>query len=181
MRPTTAVLAAWLIVGGLAGAVSAQTGELEYEVKAAFLLNFSRYVTWPADRLKPPFRICLYGSNPFGRRLRDAVTGESWQNRPMEVREVQTLVEGQSCHLLYIPDSAGDVLADHWSGQTMPILTVGEDERFLAQGGMVRLFLENNKVRFSINQTAAETARLQVSSRLLRLAREVIAPTGGAR
>ena len=182
MRILRAIVATWLVAGtAVAGPMSAQTGELEYEVKAAFLLNFSRYVTWPADRLKPPFRICVYGSNPFGRWLRNAVSGERWQNGPMDVREIQTLVEGQACHLLYVPDTAGDVLADHWSGQTLPILTVGEPERFLEQGGMIRLFVENNKVRFSINQTAAETAHLHISSRLLRLAREVIAPTAGGR
>lgn len=177
MRTLTAVLGLWLVVGSAGtGRLCAQAGELEYEVKAAFLLNFSRYVTWPADRLRPPFRICVYGSNPFGRWLREAVSGERWQNGPMEVREIQTFIEAQACHLLYLPDSAGDVLADHWSGRTLPILTVGEHEHFLEQGGMIRLFLENNKVRFSINQTAADTAHLQISSRLLRLARSVVAP-----
>ena len=65
-------------------------------------------------------------------------------------------------------------------GQTKSDLPTGR-ERFLAQGGMIRLFLDSNRVRFSINQVAAETAQLQISSRLLRLAREVIAPTIGDR
>ena len=182
MRAIITAIVAWLVVGGgLTVRVWAQPGDLEYEVKAAFLLNFSRYVTWPAEKLTPPFRICVYGSNPFGRHLSDAVSGEHWRNGPMEVHEIQTLMEGRACHVLYVPAAAGDVLADHWPNATLPVLTVGENERFLTQGGMIRLFLDNNKVRFSINQTAAETAQLQVSSRLLRLAREVIAPTGGGR
>jgi hypothetical protein len=182
MRTVIAAIVSWLVVGSaLTVRVSAQPGDLEYEVKAAFLLNFSRYVTWPAEKMTPPFRICVYGSNPFGRHLRDAVSGEHWQNGRMEVHEIQTLMEGRACHVLYVPAAAGDVLADHWPNGTMPVLTVGENERFLMQGGMIRLFLDNNKVRFSINLTAAETAQLQISSRLLRLAREVIAPTAGDR
>ena len=182
MRTVIAAIVSWLVVGSaLTVRVSAQPGDLEYAVKAAFLLNFSRYVTWPAGKLAPPFRICVYGSNPFGQRLSDAVSGERWQNGPMEVHQIQTLIEGRVCHILYVPDEAGDVLAEHWPNGTLPILTVGESERFLAQGGMIRLFLDSNKVRFSINQVAAETAQLQISSRLLRLAREVIAPNTGDR
>jgi hypothetical protein len=182
MQSLAAVVASWLLVGVVfAGRVSAQPSDLEYEVKAAFLLNFSRYVTWPAEKLAPPFRICVYGSNPFGRRLSEAVSGERWQDGPIEVREIQTLFEGRSCHILYIPEAAGDVLVDHWAGGTLPTLTVGEHERFVAQGGMIRLFLENNKVRFSVNLAAAETAQLHISSRLLRLAREVIGTAGRRR
>ncbi len=75
-----------------------------------------------------------------------------------------------------MPDAAGDVLGDHWTGGALPTLTVGETSGFLTQGGMIRFFLENNRVRFSINQTIAESAGLQISSRLLRLARSVSRP-----
>ena len=162
-----------------ATSVPAQSDGLEYDVKAAFLLNFSRYVTWPAERQKPPFRICIYGSNPFGRRLTDAVSGEHWQDAPIEVRILESLGDGRLCHILYVPDAAGDVLGDHWTVGASPTLTVGEDERFLTQGGMIRFFVDNNRVRFSINQVAAESAGLQISSRLLRLARSVVAPEPG--
>lgn len=177
MRRRLACLVALLsLMPWFSASAPAQNEGLEYDVKAAFLLNFSRYVTWPAERQKPPFRICIYGSNPFGRRLAEAVSGERWQSQPMEVRILQLLSDGRSCHILYVPDAAGDVLGDHWTGGALPTLTVGEDERFLTQGGMIRFFLENNRVRFSINQTIAESAGLQISSRLLRLARSVVAP-----
>jgi hypothetical protein len=62
----------------------------------------------------------------------------------------------------------------------LPVLTVGEHEEFLTDGGMIRLFVEDNKVRFSINQKAADAAGILISSRLLRLARAVIGTTGGS-
>ena len=173
-------LAGFVVLLSVAPLVSAsapaQNPGIEYDVKAAFLLNFSRYVTWPAERTKPPFRICVYGSNPFGSRLTVAVSGERWQGAPIDVRMLQTLSDGRACHILYVPDAEGDVLGDHWSVGDVPTLTVGEHERFLAQGGMIRFFLENNRVRFSINLVNAESAGLQISSRLLRLARSVVAP-----
>ena len=175
MRRHAACLVALLALSPpFSTSVPAQPVGIEYDVKAAFLLNFSRYVTWPAERMKPPFRICLYGSNPFGRRLTDAVDGERWLDAPMEVHTLEFLGDGRSCHILYVPAAAGDVLGDHWRGSAVPTLTVGEDERFLSQGGMIRFFLENNRVRFSINQSTAESAGLQISSRLLRLARSVV-------
>lgn len=167
------------VVPLVSAAARAQNAGLEYDVKAAFLLNFSRYVTWPAERSQPPFKICVYGSNPFGRRLTDAVRGELWQNRSIEVHVLETLSEGRTCHILYLPAAAGDVLGDHWPIDAGATLTVGEHERFLTQGGMIRFFLENNRVRFSINQMTAEEAGLQISSRLLRLARVVVPPDKG--
>jgi hypothetical protein len=156
-------------------AVSAQPSVLEYDVKAVFLLNFSRYVTWPAARLTPPFRICVVDPNPFGRRLTAAVDGERWQGAPVEVLDIESLRDAQACHLLYVPSAATDHFIDAQKRYSVGgVLTVGETRDFLTQGGMVRLFLENNRVRFSVNQSAAESAGLQISSRLLRLARSVV-------
>jgi hypothetical protein len=175
MRRRLPLLVALLSFGPLLSTSAPTQNEgLEYDVKAAFLLNFSRYVTWPPDRLKPPFRICVYGSNPFGRRLTDAVRGERWQEQSIDVRVLETLAEGRACHILYVPAAAGDVLGDHWPVDARATLTVGEHENFLTEGGMIRFFLEDNRVRFSINQMTAEAAGLQISSRLLRLARTVV-------
>jgi YfiR/HmsC-like len=153
------------------------TDGLEYDVKAVFLLNFSRYITWPQERLTPPFRICVLEPDPFGRRLAAAIDGERWQDGKIEVREVPEVLSARNCHLLYVPRAAARAFAEdatELAGE--PVLTVGETRNFLAHGGMIRFFLESNKVRFSINQANAESVRLQISSRLLRLAREVIEP-----
>jgi len=153
----------------------AQQPSLEYDVRAAFILNFVRYVEWPPAHRQPPLRICVLGENPFGDRLTAVVAGEQWQGAAIEVQVVPDLGRGAECHLMYVPGSATSRFT---SGAALlagrAVLTVGEHEHFLDQGGIMRLFLENNRVRFSVNQQSADRAGLQMSSRLLRLARAVI-------
>jgi uncharacterized protein DUF4154 len=169
----------WLLClsGPCSAELSAQAEGLEYDVKAVFLLNFSRYVTWPQERLTPPFRICVLEPDPFGRRLAAVIEGERWQDGTIEVREVPEVVSARNCHLLYVPAAAASAFAEDAKELARePVLTVGETEAFLTHGGMIRLFLESKKVRFSVNRAAAESVHLQISSRLLRLAREVVEP-----
>ena len=158
---------------------AAQQPSLEYDVRAAFVLNFARYVEWPPDERTPPLQICLLASNPFGNRLEAVVSGEQWNGGAISVRVVPEIGAAGACHLLYVPEADSTRFAQGLSAIAgLPVLTVGEEREFLAHGGMIRLFLENNRVRFSVNQKAADAAGLHVSSRLLRLAREVIGPTG---
>jgi hypothetical protein len=160
-----------LSVAAWSGSLAARQAPPEYDVKAVFVLNFVRYVEWPADRRRPPLRICVLERNPFGDRLASVVQGEPWHGGSIEVSTVADMSRATECHLLYVP-----VTARFNSSPLVgkPILTVGEHEQFLERGGMIRLFLEDNKVRFSINQRAAESVGLVISSRLLRLARNVI-------
>jgi hypothetical protein len=165
------------VVAQLSGA--AQRASLEHEVKAAFVLNFTRYVDWPAARRAAPFRLCVLRDAPFSGRLASVVTGENWHGGAIEVEVVTELRQTQDCHLLYVPAVSETAFA---AGQSQlhgrPVLTVGEHDHFLDHDGMIRLFVDQNKVRFSINQRAASAAGLQISSRLLRLAREVIGMVG---
>ena len=164
-------------VASLATLSDARQPSAEYDVKAAFVLNFVRYVEWPQARRVPPLDACVLATNPFGDRLDAVVSGEQWQGGAIEVRLVQDMRRATDCHVLYVPDTAADRFASGVSAIAgLPVLTVGEHERFLEQGGMIRLFVEQNRVRFSINQRTADSAGLVISSRLLRLARSVIDP-----
>jgi len=155
----------------------AQGTGLEYDVKAAFLLNFTRYVEWPASRARAPFRMCLLTSNPFGKRLETVVAGETWQEEAISVKVVRELGDTPDCDLLYVPADATDRFAGNRRQiASRPILTVGETRRFFTSDGMIQLFVQDGKVRFSINQRAAALAGLTISSRLLRLARELVPP-----
>jgi hypothetical protein len=165
----------------LSTATAARQRPLEYDVKAAFVLNFVRYVEWPSTHHVPPLRLCVLDTNPFGTRLQTVTSGEQWQGAGIDVRVVSGMREGAGCHLLYVPDTAaGRFVAGISALSGLPVLTVGEHERFLEQGGMIRLFVEENRVRFAINQKAADSVGLLISSRLLRLARMVIGSEGGA-
>jgi hypothetical protein len=159
------------------GARPLQSPSLEYDVKAAFLINFARYVEWPpAVRRDRSFGLCVLEPDPFGDRLETAVAGELWETRPIAIRRLTDLSDLRECHLLYVPAAAAGLYAEAKKTQLskLPILTVGEANDFVKNGGMIQLLVEQNRVKFFINQRAADAVGLRVSSRLLRLARLVI-------
>lgn len=154
----------------------------DIQVKAAFLLNFGRYATWP----RPPennFLICVLGHDPFGQTLDSIVAGEKIASQPAEVRRVQTVQEASSCHVLYISDSEELRLqATLVSLAKTPVLTVSDAPRFADQGGMIQFVLDGNRVRFIVNLGAAQRAGLTLSSELLKVAKTVTGNgSGGGR
>jgi hypothetical protein len=158
------------------GVVHAQEATLEYRVKAAYLYNFTKYVEWPPAALgSGPLTLCVAGRNPFGSALSDIVRGEEIGNRPIAVRVLLEPEDG--CHVIFVPQGAATP-AYLRSARMRPILTIGEGADFIAQGGIISFIVEGGRVRFEIDQVAAERVGLRVSSRLLRLAR---APEQSAR
>ena len=147
----------------------------EYEVKAAFLLNFIKFVEWPEieSQRSAPIAICIVGDDPFGRTLDQMVEGETVGDRKIAIHRVRAVPETDTtCHLAFLSKSvreAGKLIA----GLSTGILTVGEGENFLRDGGMIAFVVDNRRVRFDINTTAIRTAGLRVSSRLLTVARSV--------
>jgi len=146
----------------------------EYQVKAAFLLNFTKFVEWPAgDASKPdaPISICILGEDPFGHTLDQIVEGETVNGRRVTVQRLKE-EQPKACEVLFVSSSEKNVkkvLDDLPTG----VLTVGEGEGFLRAGGAIAFVLENRRVRFDINQNAARNAKLKISSKLLNVARSV--------
>lgn len=146
----------------------------EYEVKAAFLLNFARLVEWP-DAARPgprqPIVFSVLGSPEveaaITRGVGDSVVGD----HPVVVKRVSEPGEVGGSHVLFVTRdgarSAGDLLQ---AARSHAALTVGESEGFAAEGGVINFFTEDRKLRFEINPEAARSAGLKISSRLLRLA-----------
>lgn len=158
---------------GAAAQLRAQSAALEYQVKAAYLFNFIKFVDWPASAASGPLTICVARPDPFGTALTDIVQGESIGGRATVVRSI-----GQpdpACHVVFVPRStaAATYLA---AARNVPVLTVGETPHFGEDGGIIDFVLDGGMVRFEINQDAAKLAGLTISSRLLRLART---PTHG--
>jgi hypothetical protein len=148
----------------------------EYQVKAAFLLNFTRFIEWPQSAFSSPnapFRICIAGRDPFGGALTAIIGGERVNSHPLMVEKLEGgQVSFSHCPMIFFPRSENNEAA------LIPrlgrgVLTVGETEDFLRIGGIIRFVLENNRVRFDVNQTAARRAGLLISSRLLKIARYV--------
>jgi hypothetical protein len=168
-----------LILLLLLGPLTATTAQAQSEdqVMAAFLLNFARYVEWPATAFATedaPVRICMLGSQEFGEIVSNTVSGKNVGDRSVTVTMKTDLASARDCHVLFIASefelpNAETVAA---LGRTS-IFTVADREGFATAGGIANFFREDNKIRFEINPTAAKRADLKISSRLLRLAKVV--------
>jgi hypothetical protein len=146
----------------------------EYQVKAVFLFNFTQFVEWPANAFpeeQAPLVIGVLGEDPFGPYLDETVQGEKVNGHPLLVRRFYDSEDVRTCHILFISGAMTEkrkqVFAD-LKGRS--VLTVGDATDFARQGGMVRFFTENNKIRIRINLDATKAANLNISSKLLRLA-----------
>jgi hypothetical protein len=149
----------------------------EYQVKAAFLYNFAKFVEWPALTFKAdkdPLRICVLGQNPFGNALVEGVGGKTVVGRSLAVSDISDVSQGADCQILFIGSSERKRLRAIFADLRMTgILTVGETEGFATQGGIVNFKLEDGRVRLEINIEAASQAKLRISSKVLNLAQIV--------
>jgi hypothetical protein len=149
----------------------------EYTVKGAFIYNFALFVDWPPNAFasdSAPFVIGVLGKNPFGEAL-DKMQGQSIKGRKVVVRALSNAEEGADCQLVFISASERgrlhQILALLRKGH---VLTVSDLEGFTDAGGMVNFVTIEDKVRFEINLKEARSAKLRISSQLLKLARDVI-------
>ncbi len=171
-------IACFLAIAMTAAAQSARAPE--YEVKAAFLYNFAKFVEWPSASLAPSFRICVLGRDPFGVALSNIVQSKSISGRPIVRVQLQSPAEVRLCHVLFISQSDPEALKQVLERtRGLPVLTVGESADFLRLGGSINFVLEQDRVRFEINLESAERHHLKLSSKLLAVAR-VVNVGGGA-
>ncbi|GAB4511921.1 MAG: hypothetical protein Tsb0026_15420 [Sulfuricaulis sp.] len=145
---------------------------LEYQVKASYLYNFIQFITWPKDVFDRAgkFNLCVVGVERFGATL-DAFTGERIEGHEIAVRRLERPAQAQTahCHMLFIAADATD--AASWDAVSeRGVLTIGEAPNFLKRGGIINLVEVQGRIRFQINQRAAQEAGLVLSSRLLDLA-----------
>jgi hypothetical protein len=167
------ICAAWLASFLLAGLMPAQSGAgSEYQIKAAFLINFARFVDWPeAGGASDPFILCVVGRDPFGAILDDTASGKTVNGRTLVIRRVATIPEVRPCQMAFLPASdmyRFDEMAA--SLKDRPVLTVGEAKAFALRGGHINFVMQGDRVHFEINPSAAALAHLRISSRLLLLA-----------
>ena len=152
----------------------------EYEVKAAFLYNFTRFVEWPAEARRDPgapFVIAIVGRDPFGTVIDETVAGKTAGGRAIEVRRVPRVEEAREAQIVFVSSSERSNLAAILKElDRTGILTVGDTDGFAMRGGAINFTLQARKVRFEINPIVAEQAGLKVSSQLLKLATLVAGP-----
>ena len=174
----------WLVVPALlfSGAfeLPAQTEvSKEYQVKAVFLFNFAQFVTWPTNAFseeQTPLTIGVLGDDPFDAFLDETVRNEKVNGHPLVIQRYRSAKDIKDCQILFVSRSESKrmemILAD-LKGKN--ILTVGDNEGFISNGGVIRFVTEENKIHFKINLEAAKSANLTISSKMLRLA-EIVEP-----
>lgn len=149
----------------------------EYQVKAAFIFNFTQFIEWPPNSFsidKSPFVIGILGDDPFGQSLNNIVADENVNGHPIIIEHYSSIREIKNCHMLYVSAEHGEMQPSETNMlKEKSILTISDIPDFALKGGMIGFFLENNKVRFHINLDRAKKVKLSIDSRLLRLAQIV--------
>jgi hypothetical protein len=152
----------------------------EYQLKAVFLFNFTQFVEWPASSFstdQSPLVIGILGKDPFGAALPEIVSGEKVNGHTVTVQYYNNTEEIKTCHILFInlaEPKKMERVVESLKGRN--ILTVSDAPDFSEQGGMVRFFIRDNKIKFQINLEASKAASLVLSSKLLKLADIYVPP-----
>jgi len=161
----------WLLPPNPAAAQSRKP--TEFEVKAAYLFNFAKFVKWPGstESVRDAFSICVLGEDPFGTVLDSTVSGEQVEGKKVAVRRIHSVSEAAKCRIVFVSSSEQGRLTTVLTALAKsPVLTVSDIDGFADRSGMIQFVMEHDRVRFQVNLTAAEKAGLTMSSELLKVA-----------
>lgn len=178
-----AILAAIVCLLAGSGARAAQSAT-EYQVKAAYLFNFLKFVEWPDEPGADPhgkWVIGFVGDTPVSDELARLVEGKNVLGRELQVRKLQVAENLRGCNILFISETEKKRLPAILAAlRGSSVLTVGDTDSFIGSGGMVAFVVEDSRVKVAIDVGATGRARLKVSSKLLALAHVVAGPERGA-
>ena len=146
----------------------ADDSSVEYKIKAGYLYNFTKFITWPADNAAT-FNLCIMGNDPFG-ELIDPIEQRSVIGRPIKLIRFDNLKSTEKnphCHILFVSSSNEDTSVFRDVNNT---LLVSEREGFIAQGGMIGFVIKEGKIKLQINLKTIRQSGLKVSAKLLEVA-----------
>jgi YfiR/HmsC-like len=168
------------LLGGLAlwpwlgGAQAAGEGSLATAVEAAYLVKFGAFVQWPSNGFPGPdgdFNLCVAGDNPFGGLVDRAARGEDVSGHPIRIKHFRSVPDNSGCQLLFVADSARPSVEEALARvRGTPVLTITELPRSAQDKGIINFVIEQNHVRFEIDNGLAGESGLRISSQLLALA-----------
>ena len=174
LRRTMAAVV-WLLSAG--SSALGQQKPSEYQVEAAYLYNFGRFVEWPAKSTTAQtdsFTICVLGEDPFGQGLDATLAGETIGNQRVVARRISSAQMSAGCQILFISSSEANRLNKIIDGLGKnAVLTVSDIPQFAQRHGMIQFVFEENRIRFEVNLTATQRAGLTLSSELLKVATAV--------
>jgi hypothetical protein len=172
--PAAALLVALVLLFGTGTGRGATASESE--VKAAVLYNFTKFVEWPAEAFastNTPIRLAVFGDDDFATQLRSLLSDKKAHGRSFEVKTLTNPQEAKNCQIVFVASSENRRIPQVLEAtKKAPVLTVGESDQFIEQGGMISLFFEDAQPAFDVNPEPAEKVKLQISSKLLRLAKK---------
>jgi hypothetical protein len=166
-----------LLYGVEAMTANAENEDREYKLKAAFLLNFAKFTTWPQKTFSQPgqtFDFCVVGDDPFGTAL-DGLETKKVGGRKVRLHYVQSITEAQSCQVMFVSKSDQshlEQLKKVTEGQ--PVVTVSDIQGFSNHGGIFEFITRAGRLSFIVNNHQAMHSGLQVNASLLNLAAEVL-------
>jgi hypothetical protein len=141
----------------------------EAQLKSGYLLNFMKFVDWPAAAPTEPLTICFLGAVSMRETLEVGIQSKRVGTRPLAVRQIEDAGKTDGCNVLYT-DATRVSTASFATRELLPILTVSDGKEFAHNGGIIELFTEANRLRFIINVDNAHRAGLHISASLLQLA-----------
>jgi YfiR/HmsC-like len=168
-RFTCAITALLLLIG----VVCLAQDVTEPALKAAFIYNFAKFTNWPDEVPNAqPFVMCVLGDTAVGDALERTVSGRVIDGHPVVTSRVDAAASKRGCHILYVSgvtaSEAGTLVAGLRDG---PVLTISDIAGFTDVGGIAQFFFDQGQLRFRIRLESAKRARLQISSKLLTLAK----------
>jgi len=153
----------------------AQDNSIEYKIKAGYLYNFTKFISWPENESET-FNLCIIGKDPFGSII-DPIEKRTVKNKPIRLYRFQSIAEAKYCHIIYFGGSNQHLRKIDLAlsgiltvGSIENSLTVGETKKFSQVGGMFAFFLKEGKVKLLINQQALKKSNLEVSAKLMEIA-----------
>jgi YfiR/HmsC-like len=171
----TAAVSTWIVaLASGTRAASAPDTAPEVALKAAFLYNFAKFAEWPSLPSNAPIVLCVTGNEPIAAALAQTVLGQNVSGRALEVSRDRNDSDWPLCQLLFIADTEMRRTVPALNGiKALPVLTVSDGNGFADAGGMIELYVEEGRMRFTININATERSGLRLSSGLLGLAKVI--------
>jgi len=167
----------WLVLGLAQPGFAQKASPSEYEIKAAMIYRFAQFLEWPTNLFassQSPLQVGIAGPDPFGTAIDAVLKDQSVGTHDLLILRYPQPTSATNCHLLFI--SSGQATETEkllTLLKAKPVLTIGEDEDFAKKGGHIRLYLQDNKLRFDINLAAMERSGLKMHSQVLKLATRI--------
>lgn len=165
-----------VLIGGAPSLCAQSPRPTDYQVKAAYLYNFGRFIEWPPEGTAKttPFTVCILGQDPFGPILDSLLAGETISGKSVVAKRISSPRESPSCQILFLSAAESSRVSKVIEAlDKEAVLTVSDMPEFSRHGGMIQFVLEGNRVRFEVNLAATQRAHLTLSSELLKVATTV--------